>query len=90
MHFAIQTMSTSLNQISTLVNGRPIIWKHIFEYLIIWMTKSHVPQWLIKNNRLRHIVTAFGGLITDFGRQVKLGSSVRIDAVNSIFTLALV
>ena len=51
--------------------------------LIIWMTKPPVPQGFIKNNRLDNIAA-------DFRRQSKMGGLMRIDGINSIFTLALV
>lgn len=57
--------------------------KKNFENLIIRMTKSHVPKCLIETSGLSNIVAGLG-------RQSKLRSLMRIDGINSIFTLALV
>ena len=57
--------------------------KNNFENLIIRMTKSHVPKCFIETSGLSNIVAGLG-------RQSKLRSLMRIDGINSIFTLALV
>lgn len=57
--------------------------KKNFENLIIRMTKSHVPKCLIETSGLSNIVAGLG-------RQSKLRRLMRIDGINSIFTLALV
>lgn len=57
--------------------------KKNFENLIIRMTKSHVPKCFIETSGLSNIVAGLG-------RQSKLRSLIRIDGINSIFTLALV
>lgn len=57
--------------------------KKNFENLIIRMTRSHVPKCFIETSGLSNIVAGLG-------RQSKLRSLMRIDGINSIFTLALV
>ena len=53
------------------------------ESLIIRMTKSHMPKSLIKNKRLRSVITSLR-------RQEHLRSLMRIDGENTTFTPALV
>ena len=57
--------------------------KKNFENLIVRMTKSHVPKCFIETSGLSNIVAGLG-------RQSKLRSLMRIDGINSTFTLALV
>ena len=83
MHFTIQTMCTRIIQISILIQYRLEIRKKKFENLIMRMTKPHMPECFIENSGLSSIVT-------NFRTQSELRSFVRIDGINSIFTLALV
>ena len=57
--------------------------KKKFENLIIRMTKSHVPKCFIE-------ISGLSNIVADLRRQSNLRSLMRIDGINSIFTLALV
>jgi len=52
------------------------------------MTKSLVPKRLIDNRQIDNRTTS--NIVVNLRRQRKLRSPLRIDGINSIFTLALV
>ena len=83
MHFTIQTMCARMIQISIIIKYKLEIRKKKFENLIMRITRPHMLKCFIENNGLSSIVT-------DCRRQSELRSFVRIDGINSIFTLALV
>jgi len=76
-------MNTRLINIIDIILYKIGLRKQTVESLLIRMTKSHMPQSFIENRWLR-------SLMTSFWRQGKLRCLMRIDGIDTIFTLVLV